>query len=99
MGYSDGTKGYWLYNLEKKMLIIIKDIIFDKNVQESQSTPTIISLGQPIIPVSEDQVRTQSSTSSPGASPSLIVAVVKTVSHIRFSSEMGKKTSKNLWIL
>ena len=30
MGYADSTKGYRLYNLEKKKLIINRDVVFHK---------------------------------------------------------------------
>nr|ABA95820.1 retrotransposon protein, putative, unclassified [Oryza sativa Japonica Group] len=57
VGYADGIKGYRLYNLEKKKIIIIRDVIFDESATwnwkspEASSTPllptTTITLGQP----------------------------------------------------
>ena len=73
MGYVYSTKGYRLYNLEKKKLIINRDVVFDekaswnweeKKMQENHLTPTSVSQGQPIVPATEDQGKTPSSSSS-----------------------------------
>nr|CAH66391.1 OSIGBa0134J07.9 [Oryza sativa] len=57
VGYADGIKGYRLYNLEKKKIIISRDVFFDESATwnwkspEASSTPllptTTITLGQP----------------------------------------------------
>nr|AAL58228.1 putative gag-pol polyprotein [Oryza sativa Japonica Group]ABF96256.1 retrotransposon protein, putative, unclassified [Oryza sativa Japonica Group] len=57
VGYADGIKGYRLYNLEKKKIIISRDVIFDESATwnwkspKASSTPllptTTITLGQP----------------------------------------------------
>jgi hypothetical protein len=36
MGYSDGTKGYRLYKLEKKKLVVSRGAIFDEKEVYSQ---------------------------------------------------------------
>jgi Reverse transcriptase (RNA-dependent DNA polymerase)/gag-polypeptide of LTR copia-type/Integrase core domain/GAG-pre-integrase domain len=83
VGYPDGTKGYRLYNLEKKKLVISRDVIFDEkafwNWEEEkvqiQSVPTIISIGElenPIIELQQQGSTSQQEGSSSTPTPTPI---------------------------